>query len=100
MRSWGFVLTLVTAAALLPGSAQAEPVVVGASGVGFAHAEGKPTTAEPWRTLVQGSLTSETRTNTWTMGAKLGGPVPAGKTVSISSRPGSSSATASRCSPA
>ena len=88
MRSWGIVLSLVTAAALLPGGAQAEPVVVGSTGVVFMHAEGMPATAEPWRTLVQGSLISETRTNTWTMGAKLGGPVPAGKTVSISWSPG------------
>ena len=90
MRNRGIVLSMLAALLLVPlgGPAQAENVIVGAEGVAATHAAGMPKTAEPWRTLVEARLTTDKVTNVWRGTAKLGGAIPAGKTVSISWVPG------------
>ena len=83
------MLSLLAALVVLPvGAATAEPVVLGAEGTVTTHAAGMPAASEPWRTLLEASLTTDTRTGVWSMGARLGGPVPAGRTVSITWVPG------------
>ena len=89
MRSRGIVLSLLAAVLLLPtGHAQAEPVVVGSQGVVTRHADGMPAANEPWRILVMGGLTIDSRADTWKGTATLGGPVPPGDSVTISWIPG------------
>lgn len=82
-------MSLVAAAALVPvGGAHAEPVVVGAEGVASTHDVGMPAVAVPWRTLVKGTLTTNTLDNVWRATATLGGAVPPGETVGITWTPG------------
>lgn len=90
MRNRGIVLSMLAALVLVPfgGPAQAESVVVGHEGLATTHAAGMPKTAEPWRTLVEARLTTDKVTNVWRGTAKLGGAIPAGKTVSVSWVPG------------
>ncbi len=89
MRTRGIVLSLLAALLLLPTArAQAESAVVGSRGVVTRHADGKPAAAEPWRTLVTGSLTLDYRADTWRGTAIVGGPVPTGEKVMISWIPG------------
>lgn len=83
------LLSLLAAVVLIPsGASQAEPVVVGAEGVVTRHADGMPAAAEPWRILVRGSLSTDSRTGLWRASATLGGQVPAGESLNVSWVPG------------
>lgn len=89
MRNRGIILSLLAAVMLLPAAhAQAEPVVVGSNGVVTHHADGMPAASEPWRILVQASLTLNSRNDTWKGTATLGGPIPPGESVTLSWIPG------------
>ena len=89
MRARGVVLSLLAAVLLLPAAhAQAEPVVVGSEGVATRHADGMPAASEPWRILVRGNLTLDSRNDIWKGTAALGGPIPAGDSVNVSWIPG------------
>ncbi len=89
MRTRGIVLSLLAAVMVLPAAhAQAEPVVVGYEGVVTRHADGMPAASDSWRNLVRGSLTIDTRADTWKGAATLGGPIPAGESVLVSWIPG------------
>lgn len=82
-------MSLLVAVVVLPATpAQAENVVVGATGVATTHATGMPAATEPWRTLVEARLTTDTVTNVWKGTARVGGPIPSGKTVNITWVPG------------
>ena len=47
-----------------------------------------PATSEPWRTLVQAELVTNTINNVWRAKATLGGAIPSGKTVYVHWTPG------------
>lgn len=85
----GTLLSLLAAVVLLPsGASYAEPVVVGAVGVATRHADGMPSASETWRILVRGNLSTDTRADTWSASATLGGPIPPGEAVTVSWIPG------------
>lgn len=63
-------------------------MVVGSEGTVTAHAPDMPASGDPWRTLVEGTLVTDTLTHVWRATATLGAAVPPGRTVSITWAPG------------
>lgn len=80
----GTVLSLLGALTfVLIGPVSPAPAAVAFAGVTSTHATGMPMTNEPWRTLVEGRMETETAFNTWGASAQLAGAIPAGETVEL-----------------
>lgn len=94
MRTRGIVLPVLAALLLTSfGPVTPAPAAVAFEGSTSTHAAGMPAAEEPWRTLVQGGMETETAFNTWAASAQLGGPIPAGETVELTWTAGRRTAT-------
>lgn len=88
MRMTGMLLTMTTVlaatAALAPGAAQADEVVIGQHTIFDTRTPGMPAATEGWRTLRSVSAETDWRTGEVVLTARLGGPIPQGESVGVS----------------